>query len=152
MIKGKMGAQINELSELLTTCGKVMPQGRAGTRRHVPGALGRLPNRLSAMVIETLRERYARLEELDEQSGRIKRRPCQWQREDSATQRIVAIPSAGLLSATTDEWLAELMKRRAKNSRRRGGEQARTIFALKAHERAHQTGYVSRPAWGCTHD
>lgn len=29
--------------------------------------------------------------------GGIKRRSCQWQREDSATHRIVAIPGAGLL-------------------------------------------------------
>jgi len=52
------------------------------------------------MVIETLREQYARLGELDEQISQIERRLRQWQREDSATQRIAAIPGVGLLSAT----------------------------------------------------
>ncbi len=52
------------------------------------------------MVIETLREQYARLSELDGQISQIERRLRQWQREDSATRRIAAIPGVGLLSAT----------------------------------------------------
>jgi len=71
-------AQINGLRGLLTEYGEVMPQGRAGIKRDIPGALGRL----------------------SEQIGRIERRLRQWQREDSATQRIAAIPGVGLLSAT----------------------------------------------------
>ena len=93
-------AQINGLRGLLTEYGEVMPQGRAGIKRDVPGALGRLSDRLPAMVIETWREQYARLSELDEQISQIERRLRQWQREDSATMRIAAIPGVGLLSAT----------------------------------------------------
>jgi transposase len=93
-------AQINGLRGLLTEYGEVMPQGRAGIKRDIPGALGRLSDRLPAIVIETLREQYARLGELDEQIGQIERRLRQWQREDSATQRVAAIPGVGLLSAT----------------------------------------------------
>jgi transposase len=93
-------AQINGLRGLVMEYGEVMPQGRAGIKRDIPGALGRLADRLPAMVIETLREQYARLGELDEQIGQIERRLRQWQREDSATQRIAAIPGVGLLSAT----------------------------------------------------
>src|SRR5580700_11492511 len=78
-------AQINGLRGLLTEYGEVMPQGRAGIHRDIPGALGRLAARLPAMVIETLREQHARLGELDEQIGQIERRLRQWQREDSAT-------------------------------------------------------------------
>src|ERR1022692_1397497 len=77
-----------------------MPQGRAGIKRDIPGALGRLSDRLPTIVIETLREQYARLGELDEQIRQIERRLRQWQREDSAAQRIAAIPGVGLLSAT----------------------------------------------------
>ena len=51
-------------------------------------------------MIETLREQYARLGEIDEQIRQIERRLRQWQCEDAATQRIAAIPGVGLLSAT----------------------------------------------------
>lgn len=206
-------AQINGLRGLLTGYGEVMPQGRAGIRRDIPGVLGRLSDRLPAMVIETLREQYARLGELDEQIHQIERRLHQWQREDSATQRIAAIPGVGVLSATAavatmgdakafksgrefaawlglvpgqigtggrvrllgiskrgdkylrtllihgaravlthskapSEWLIELMKRRPKNVAvvAMANKMARTIWALLAHERTYQSGYVSRPA------
>ena len=206
-------AQINGLRGLLTEYGEVMPQGRAGIKRDIPGALGRLSDRLPAMVIETLREQYARLGELDEQISQIERRLRQWQSQDSATQRIAAIPGVGLLGATAavatmgdakafksgrefaawlglvprqtgtggrvrllgiskrgdkylrtllihgaravlthskspPEWLTELMKRRPKNVAvvAMANKTARTIWALMAHERAYQSGYVSRPA------
>ena len=204
-------AQINGLRGLLTEYGEVMPQGRAGIKRDIPGVLGRLSDRLPAMVIETLREQYARLGELDEQIGQIERRLRQWQSQDSATQRIAAIPGVGLLSATAavatmgdakafksgrefaawlglvprqtgtggrvrllgiskrgdrylrtllihgaravlthskapPEWLTELTKRRPKNVAvvAMANKTARTIWALMAHERAYQSGYVSR--------
>jgi transposase len=206
-------AQINGLRGLLTEYGEVMPQGRAGIKRDIAGALGRLSDRLPGMVIETLREQYARLGELDEQISQIERRLGQWQRRDSATKRIAAIPGVGLLSATAavatmgdakafksgrefaawlglvprqsgtggrvrllgiskrgdkylrtllihgaravlthgkspPEWLNELLKRRPKNVAvvAMANKMARTIWALLAHERAYQSGYVSRPA------
>jgi transposase len=205
-------AQTNGLRGLLTEYGEVMPQGRAGIKRDIPGALGRLSDRLPTIVIETLREQYARLGELDEQIGRIEQRLRRWQREDSATQRIAAIPGVGLLSATAavatmgdarafksgrefaawlglvprqtgtggrvrllgiskrgdkylrtllihgarsvlnhsktlPEWLSELVKRRPKNVAvvAMANKTARTIWALMAHERTYQRGYVSRP-------
>jgi transposase len=206
-------AQINCLRGLLTEYGEVMPQGRAGIKRDIAGALGRLSDRLPAIVIETLREQYARLGELDEQVGQIERRLRQWQREDCATQRIAAIPGVGLLTATAavatmgdarafksgrefaawlglvprqtgtggrvrllgiskrgdrylrtllihgarsvltnskapPQWLTEIAKRRPKNVAvvAMANKMARTIWALTAHERAYQQGYVSRPA------
>lgn len=93
-------AQSNGLRGLLMEYGEVMPQGRAGIKRDIPCALGRLSERLPAMVIDSLREQYSRLSELDEQISQIERRLRQWQRKDSATQRIAAIPGVGLLSAT----------------------------------------------------
>jgi transposase len=206
-------AQINGLRGLLTEYGEVMPQSRAGIKRDIPGALGRLSDRLPAIVIETLREQYARLGVLDEQIGQIERRLRQWQREDSATRRIAAIPGVGLLSATAavatmgdpkafrsgrefaawlglvprqtgtggrvrllgiskrgdrylrtllihgaravltsskshPEWSIELMKRRPKNVAivAMANKMARMIWALTAHERTYQSGYVSRAA------
>jgi transposase len=208
-------AQINGLRGLLTEYGEVMPQGRAGVRRAVPGALQRLSERLPAVLIETLREQYARLGELDGQIGGIERRLQQWHREDAASRRIAAIPGVGLLTATAavatmgeakafksgrefaawlglvprqsgtggrvrllgiskrgdrylrtllihgarsvlthskspPEWLTELVKRRPKNVAvvALANKMARTIWALTVHERAYQSGYVSRPVAG----
>jgi transposase len=206
-------AQINGLRGLLAEYGEVMPMGRAGIKRDTPGALGRLSHRLPAIVIDTLREQYARLSELDEQISQIERRLRHWQRENLSTQRIAAIPGVGLLSATAavatmgdakafksgrefaawlglvprqsgtggrvrllgiskrgdkylrtllihgarsvltnskspPEWLSELVKRRPKNVAvvAMANKMARTIWALLAHERAYQSGYVSRAA------
>src|SRR5258708_19717945 len=90
-------AQSNGLRGLLTEYGEVMPQGGAGIKRDIPGALGRLSDRLPAIVIETLREQYARLSELDERISQIKRRLRQRQREDSTTQPIAPFPAVRLL-------------------------------------------------------
>jgi transposase len=206
-------AQVNCLRGLLTEYGEVMPQGRAGIKRDAPGALGRLADRLPAIVIETLREQYARLGDLDERIDQIERRLRQWQRQDPAAQRIAAIPGVGLLTATASiatmgdaktfksgrefaawlglvphqtgtggrvrllgiskrgdrylrtllihgaravltnsksppEWLSALVKRRPKNVVvvAMANKMARTIWALTAHERAYQPGYVGRPA------
>ena len=204
-------AQINGLRGLLAEYGEVMPQGRAGMKRHIPGALARLSDRLPVIVLESLREQYERVGELEENIRQIERRLGQWQAEDSATKRIGAIPGVGLLSATAavatmgdakafksgrefaawlglvprqsgsggrvrllgiskrgdkylrtllihgaravlthskapPEWLSELMKRRPKNVAvvAMANKMARTIWALTAHERAYQSGYVSR--------
>jgi hypothetical protein len=50
-------------------------------------------------------------------------------------------------------WLTELVKRRPKNVAvvAMANKMARTIWAMTAHERAYQSGYVSRPALGCAH-
>jgi transposase len=208
-------AQINALRGLVMEYGEVMPQGRAGLQRDIPGALGRLAERLPAMLLETLREQYARVGQLDEQIRQIERRLRHWQRADLASQRIAGIPGVGLLSATAavatmgdakafksgrefaawlglvprqsgtggrvrllgiskrgdkylrtllihgarsvltnskspPQWLTELLKRRPKNVAvvALANKMARTIWALTAHERAYQTGYVSRPALG----
>jgi len=206
-------AQINALRGLLTEYGEVMPVGRTGVVRQLPGALARLAERLPGMLIETLREQFARILVLDEQIKQIEERLRQWHREDSATQRIAAIPGVGLLTATAavatigdarafssgrefaawlglvprqsgtggrvrllgiskrgdtylrtllihgaravltrskapSEWLTNLTRRRARNVAivALANKMARTIWALLAHERAYQPGYVSQPA------
>ena len=93
-------AQINGLRGLLTEYGEVMPQGRAGIKRDIPGALGRVAERLPAVLIDTLREQYARLSQLDEQVLEIERRLRQWHSQDEASRRIAEIPGVGLLTAT----------------------------------------------------
>ena len=52
------------------------------------------------MVIDTLREQWARIGQLDEQIGEIEKRLKAWFKEDTACQRIAEIPGVGLLTAT----------------------------------------------------
>ena len=93
-------AQSNCLRGLLAEYGEVMPQGRAGMRRGMAVALARVSERLPAMVIDTLREQWARVSRLDEEIGEIERRLKLWHRDNAASRRIAEIPGVGLLSAT----------------------------------------------------
>ena len=85
-------AQINGLRGLLAEYGEVMPQGRAGIVRGIAAALERVLERLPAMVVETLREQWARVIRLDEEIGEMERRLALWHRNNAASRRIAAIP------------------------------------------------------------
>ena len=93
-------AQINGLRGLLTEYGEVMPRGRAGMNRDMAAALERVSERLPAMVIETLREQWARVAALDGEIDTIERRVGVWHRQNVASRRIAAIPGVGVLTAT----------------------------------------------------
>ncbi|MDE0419140.1 MAG: IS110 family transposase [bacterium] len=93
-------AQINGLRGLLTEYGEVMPQGRAGMRRDMAGILERVSERLPALVIDTLREQWARIDRLDEEIGEIERRIGVWHRGNADSRRIAGIPGVGVLTAT----------------------------------------------------
>ena len=205
-------AQINGLRGLLTEYGEVMPQGKAGVKKGIAEALQRLSDRLPAMVIDTLREQWARIGKLDDEIGEIERRLKVWHREDKACQRIADIPGVGLLTATAavatmgdaqafksgrefaawlglvprqtgtggrirllgiskrgdtylrtllihgarsvlthakepQPWITELRRRRPLNVAvvALANKMARTIWALLAHERTYQKGFVSQP-------
>ena len=93
-------AQINGLRGLLAEYGEVMPRGRAGMKRDMPALLERLSERLPAMVVDTLREQWARVAALDDEVGVIERWLELWHRATPASQRVAAIPGVGLLGAT----------------------------------------------------
>ena len=93
-------AQINGLRGLLAEYGEVMPQGRSGIARGIAAALGRVSERLPAMVVETLREQWARVIRLDDEIGEIERRLKLWHRDNAASQRVAEIPGVGVLTAT----------------------------------------------------
>ena len=84
----------------LAEYGEVMSQGKAGVKKGIAKALGRLADRLPAIVIDTLREQWERTGRLDEEISAIERRLKAWQKEDAACQRIKDIPGVGLLTAT----------------------------------------------------
>ena len=52
------------------------------------------------MVMDTLREQWTRIGQLDLQIGEIERRLQVWQHQEPACQRTTAIPGVGLLIAT----------------------------------------------------
>ena len=93
-------AQINGLRGLLAEYGEVMPRGRAGMRRDMPAALARVSERLPAMVVETLRDQWARVAQLDAEVGAIERRLAVWHRSSPASRRIAAIPGVGVSMAS----------------------------------------------------
>ncbi len=205
-------AQINGLRGLLAEYGEVMPQGRAGITKGIATALAQLVDRLPAVLLDTLREQWARVGQLDEQVAEIERRLRAWHKEDKASRRIAEIPGVGLLTATAavaamgdpksfksgrefaawlglvprhtgtggrirmlgiskrgdtylrtllihgarsvivnskqpSAWVTNLTQRRAANVAvvALANKMARTIWALLAHERAFQKGYVSQP-------
>lgn len=204
-------AQINGLRGLLTEYGEVMPVGRSALRKALPDVLARLDERLPAMLIEGLREQWARVLDLDTQVKTIESRLRQWFREDEACQRVADIPGVGLLTATAivvtmgapdtfksgrefaawlglvprqtgtggrvrlhgiskrgdtyirtllihgarsvmthcqprSPWLTKLLSRRPANIAlvALANKTARTIWALLAHGRSYQIGYVSQ--------
>ncbi|WP_321968438.1 IS110 family RNA-guided transposase [Burkholderia cepacia] len=92
--------QINGLRGLLTEYGEVMGKGRAALDKAIPSVLERLVDRLPAILIDTLREQWNGLAELDKQIAGIERRLEMWMREDKACKAIAAIPGVGLLTAT----------------------------------------------------
>ena len=93
-------AQINGLRGLLAEYGEVMSQGRADMRRGIADALERVSERLPAMVIDRLREQWARIGQLDLEIGEIEQRIKLWHRTNPASQRVAEIPGVGVLTAT----------------------------------------------------
>ncbi len=91
--------QINQLRGLLYEFGTALPCGPGGMAQ-VLQALAGLADTLPAMVIDTLREQLQRIEVLGQNIAAIEHRLTQCKREDEATQRLMAIPGVGLLSAT----------------------------------------------------
>ena len=205
-------AQMNGLRGLLAEYGEVMPRGRFALAKAIPLVLERLIDRLPAVLIETLREQYARIGQMGSQITDIERRLHLWHRSDEDCQRIAAIPGVGLLTATAavatmgdphafrsgrefaawlglvprqvgtggqvrllgiskrgdtylrtllihgarsvlvhsqkpSPWISAILQRRSLNvaSVALANKIARTLWALIAHHRLYQSGYVSQP-------
>lgn len=66
--------QMNGLRGLLTEYGEVMGKSRAALDKSISGVLERLTDRLPAMLIESLREQWNDLQNLDRQIAEIERR------------------------------------------------------------------------------
>lgn len=93
-------AQINALRGLLTEYGEVMPRGRVGLRNDIVDVFARISERLPAVLVDTLREQFARIGHLDEEIVEIERRLTDWFKQDAACRRAAAVPGVGMLTAT----------------------------------------------------
>jgi transposase len=92
--------QINGLRGMLAEFGEVMGRKRAGIVRAIPDVLARVADRLPAVLIDTLREQWKRILQLDKEVGEIERRMREWKKDDRAVKAISEIPGVGLLTAT----------------------------------------------------
>ncbi|GAB1719360.1 MAG: putative family 20 transposase [Nitrosospira sp.] len=92
--------QINGLRGLLTEYGEVTAKGRASLDKAIPEIFARVAERLPAVLIDTLREQWNGLTNLDEQIAAIERRMREWKKDDGAVKAISEIPGVGLLTAT----------------------------------------------------
>lgn len=92
--------QSNGLRGLLTEYGEVMAVGRAALARTMSDVLGRLSDRLPAVLIDTLREQWEMLSKIDKQITEIEQRLQAWMKKDEACMTIAGVPGVGLLTAT----------------------------------------------------
>lgn len=92
--------QSNGLRGLLGEYGEVMRRGRAALNDAMPGALARLAERLPGLLIETLREQWNRLAQLDAQIQQIESRLHAWMKQEAGCKTISQIPGVGPLTAT----------------------------------------------------
>ncbi|CAH2805409.1 MAG: Mobile element protein [uncultured Caballeronia sp.] len=93
-------AQMNCLRGLLAEYGEVIARSRNALDKSIPMVLAKLAERLTAMLIESLRELWSDLDRLDKRIADIERRLQAWMKEDEACKAIAAIPGVGLLTAT----------------------------------------------------
>ena len=92
--------QINQLRGLLYEFGVDLPQGRQKGMARVNEEVAKLEDRVSALVIDTIRQQIQRIKTLDQDIDGIERKLLLWKKEEKACQKLMNIPGVGLLSAT----------------------------------------------------
>lgn len=92
--------QTNALRGLLYEFGEALPEGYVALSKALPPALATLNARLPAVLIDSLREQWARVQRLDAEIATIERRLASILKETPQCQSVAAIPGVGLLTAT----------------------------------------------------
>ncbi len=98
--------QINGLRGMLADFGEAMGKGRLALTKAIADAFIRIEERLPQVLIDSLREQWARIEKLDEEIARIERRLREWKKEDRAMKAISEIPGVDLRRAGVDQRLS----------------------------------------------
>lgn len=92
--------QTNAIRGLLYEFGIVLPSGYPAMIKAWPQALAELSVRLPAMLVESLREQWARVRAIDGEIAAIERRLAEAMAVDEKYKRLLDIPGVGLLTAT----------------------------------------------------
>jgi transposase len=92
--------QTNSLRGLLYEFGEVLPEGYTALCRALPDALARLSSRLPAILVTTLREQWARVQNADDDLAAIERRLRDELKESEPSRKLAEIPGVGVLTAT----------------------------------------------------
>jgi len=92
--------QTNALRGLLYEFGVVLPEGVRALTKAWPAAMVTVADQLPGMLIDSLREQWARVQTTEAEITAIERRLASALRENQCCQQIAAIPGVGLLTAT----------------------------------------------------
>ena len=93
-------AQANQIRGLLSEFGLVMPVGIRSIKGKVPGILEDAENGSSGVSRALIARLFEHLRLLDHQVAELEREITAWHREDTASQRLQAIPGIGPLTAS----------------------------------------------------
>lgn len=100
--------QTNALRGLLYEFGEVLPAGHAALAKALPVALAGLDARLPAVLVDSLREQWARVLGADQEIAAIERRLRITLRDTPSCQAVAAIPGVGLLTAAAAAAVASI--------------------------------------------
>jgi len=92
--------QTNALRGFLYEFGQVLPEGYRAMAKAWPTALAALAELLPAMLLDSLREQWVRVQQVDAEIAALERRLASALRANGSCQQIAAIPGVGLLTAT----------------------------------------------------
>lgn len=92
--------QSNGLRGLFYEFGIVLPEGYVQLSKAIPDAFADAETQVPRMLLESLREQWTRVIQLDEEIRGIELRLKQCLRENADCQKIAEIPGVGLLTAT----------------------------------------------------
>lgn len=92
--------QTNAIRGLLLEFGQTVPEGYPALCKTLPALLALLEGQLPAMLIDSLREQWRRVQSLDDEMALLEGRLKQAMAESPACRAIAEIPGVGLLTAT----------------------------------------------------
>lgn len=92
--------QTNALRGLLYEFGVALPAGYPALAKAWPEALAVVSSRLPALLIDSLREQWGRVQSLDKEIAAIERRLADTLRTTEQCKKLTGIPGVGLLTAT----------------------------------------------------
>lgn len=92
--------QTNALRGLLYEFGEVLPESYRAFSKAFPAALAGVAERLPALLVDSLREQWQRVQHIDEEIAVLERRLTILFRDNPHCKKVADIPGVGLLTAT----------------------------------------------------